>query len=133
MQRAVKSLTPFDFRSDFQVAEPQPVDDDPPVRLTTAELVTLLAEARAEGAATVQREQAREESERLQGVTNALNEALTNLVALTGHLETFANEEGFSERASQLIRATARTILDGQGDLFTLQHSLTPDTPQGTP
>ncbi|KCZ49470.1 hypothetical protein [Hyphomonas pacifica] len=133
MQRAVKSLTPFDFRSDFSVAAAPPavLEEDPPVRLTTPELVQLLAEARAEGAATVRAEQARDEAERLQAVTNALNEALASLVALTSHLEACALEEGFSERATQLIRATARTIIDGQGDLFAAQQSLKSDPFRG--
>ena len=133
MHRAVKSLTDFDFRSDFCAGQAVEAEIDPPVRLTTPELLQMLAEARAEGAATVQREAARAETERLQGVTNALNEALANLVALTGHLEACAYEEGFSERAHALIRATARTILDGQGDLFAAQQSLKSDIAEGKP
>ncbi len=133
MHRAVKSVTPFDFRSDFRADAPVEVELDPPVKLTTPELLDMLAEARAEGAATARAEVARAESERLQDVTNALNEALANLVALTGHLEACAYEEGFSERAHALIRATARTILDGQGDLFATQSSLKSVTPEGTP
>ncbi|MDX1291415.1 MAG: hypothetical protein R3265_01285, partial [Hyphomonas sp.] len=96
MHRAVKSVTPFDFRSDFRADAPVEVELDPPVKLTTPELLDMLAEARAEGAATARAEVARAESERLQDVTNALNEALANLVALTGHLEACAYEEGFS-------------------------------------
>ena len=82
IHRAVKSVTPFDFRSDFSASAPAPVEIDPPVKLTTPELLDMLAEARAEGAASVRTEEARAETERLQGVTNALNEALANLVAL---------------------------------------------------
>ena len=115
IHRAVKSVTPFDFRSDFSARAPAPV------------------EARAEGAASVRTEEARAETERLQGVTNALNEALANLVALTGHLEACAYDEGFSDRAHALIRATARTILDGQGDLFDAQQSLKRVAPEGKP
>ena len=99
IHRAVKSVTQFEFRSDFSPGEAAPVELDPPVKLT---------------------------------VTNALNEALANLVALTGHLEACAYEEGFSDRAHALIRATARTILDGQGDLFDARQSLTRVTPEGT-
>ena len=132
IHRAVKSVTQFEFRSDFSPGEAAPVELDPPVKLTTPELLEMLAEARAEGAASVRAEAARADSERLQGVTNALNEALANLEALTGHLEACAYEEGFSDRAHALIRATARTILDGQGDLFDARQSLTRVTPEGT-
>lgn len=132
IHRAVKSVTQFEFRSDFSPGEAAPVELDPPVKLTTPELLEMLAEARAEGAASVRAEAVRADSERLQGVTNALNEALANLVALTGHLEACAYEEGFSDRAHALIRATARTILDGQGDLFDARQSLTRVTPEGT-
>jgi hypothetical protein len=133
IHRAVKSVTPFDFRSDFCAAPPAQVDADPAVSLTTPELLQMLAEARAEGAAMAQADAARADLAHLQTATNALNEALANLVALTGHLEACAYEEGFSERAHALIRATARTILDGQGDLFAAQHSLKTGTPEGTP
>lgn len=133
IHRAVKSVSPFDFRSDFSASAPAPVEIDPPVKLTTPELLDMLAEARAEGAASVRTEEARAETERLQGVTNALNEALANLVALTGHLEACAYDEGFSDRAHALIRATARTILDGQGDLFDAQQSLKRVAPEGKP
>ena len=133
IHRAVKSVTPFDFRSDFCAAPPAQVDADPAVSLTTPELLQMLADARAEGAAMAQADAARADLAHLQTATNALNEALANLVALTGHLEACAYEEGFSERAHALIRATARTILDGQGDLFAAQHSLKTGTPEGTP
>ena len=133
IHRAVKSVTPFDFRSDFSPAPPVQADPDPAVSLTTPELLQMLAEARAEGAEMAQAEAARADLAHLQTATNALNEALANLVALTGHLEACAYEEGFSERAHALIRATARTILDGQGDLFAAQHSLKTGTPEGTP
>jgi len=133
IHRAVKSVTPFDFRSDFSAAPPAQADLDPAVSLTTPELLQMLAEARAEGAAMAQADAARADLAHLQTATNALNEALANLVALTGHLEACAYEEGFSERAHALIRATARTILDGQGDLFAAQHSLKTGTPEGTP
>lgn len=132
MQRAVKSLQDFEFRSDFTIVEPEIIEDDPPVKLTTPELVQLLAEARAEGAASVRAELARDETERLQSATNALNEALANLVALTGHLEACALEEGVTQRAAELITATARTIIDGQGDLFAAQQTYAADLPEGT-
>ena len=132
IHRAVKSVTPFEFRSDFTADTMKPVEVNPPVKLTTPELLDMLAEARAEGAATARLEHQTDESARLQDVTNALNEALANLVALTGHLEACAYDEAFSERAHALIRATARTILDGQGDLFAARTSLKSDNAEGS-
>ena len=52
IHRAVKSVTQFEFRSDFSPGEAAPVELDPPVKLTTPELLEMLAEARAEGAAS---------------------------------------------------------------------------------
>ena len=56
IHRAVKSVTPFEFRSDFTADTMKPVEVDPPVKLTTPELLDMLAEARAEGAATARLE-----------------------------------------------------------------------------
>ncbi|KCZ88355.1 hypothetical protein [Hyphomonas johnsonii] len=120
-QRAVKSIEPFEFRSDFS-STPEPkapaLPDGGQVTLTGPELARLLSEARAEGLAEAARLETLQTEERLQAVTLKLNDALANLVALAGHLEAGAYD-GLDVTASlDLIQTTAQRIIDGQGDLF---------------
>ncbi len=121
IQRAVKSLQPFDFRSDFT---PPPEPDVPAlpveekITLSAPDLAMLLTEARAEAHAAAMSLKHDEQNARLQQVTENLTEALSNLVSLAGHLETSAYSDGFRESALRLVTATAQRIVDGQGDLF---------------
>ena len=121
MQRAVKSLRPFDFRSDF-TPQPEPAAPAPPVEekiaLTAPDLAMLLTEARAEAHAAALSLKNNEQAARLQQVTENLTEALANLVSLAGHLEASAYSDGFRETALRLVTSTAQRIVDGQGDLF---------------
>ncbi len=128
MQRAVKAIQPFEFRSDFDFVPAEPVVEieveqpevieDAKISLTGAELAMLLSEARAEGIAEAEVREQHEEQERLNAVTSNLNQALANLVALAGHLEAAAYEDKFNDTSIKLINATAQRIVDGQGDLF---------------
>lgn len=120
-QRAVKSVQPFEFRSDFMLA-PAPEQPAAPTEgqltLTGPELARLLSDARSEGLAEAARLESIQSDERLQAVTLKLNDALADLVALAKHLEAGAYE-GLDIAASlDLINATAQRIIDGQGDLF---------------
>jgi flagellar biosynthesis/type III secretory pathway protein FliH len=123
-QRAVKQIQPFEFRSDFgpqtETAFAQPLAEpaDARLRLEPAELAMLLSQARAEGLAEGLARVDDAGQERLQSVTNSLNQALANLVALAGHLEASAIDAQMAETSLRLINATARRIIDGQGDLF---------------
>jgi hypothetical protein len=121
MQRAVKSLQPFDFRSDF-TPQPEPEVLAPPVEekiaLSGPDLAMLLTEARAEAHAAAMSLKHNEQNARLQQVTENLTQALANLVALAGHLESSAYSDGFRDSALRLVTATAQRIVDGQGDLF---------------
>ena len=131
MQRAVKSLQPFDFRSDF-IAPPEPETPALPVEekivLSAPDLAMLLTEARAEAHAAAMSLRHDEQNARLQQVTDNLKEALSNLVSLAGHLEASAYSDGFRETALRLVTATAQRIVDGQGDLF----AQTPEFGQNT-
>ena len=121
MQRAVKSLQPFDFRSDFTL-QPEPEQPVFPVEekitLSAPDLAMLLTEARAEAHAAAMSMRHEEQNVRLQQLTENLKEALANLVTLAGHLETSAYSDGFRQSALRLVTATAQRIVDGQGDLF---------------
>ncbi|MEH6412254.1 MAG: hypothetical protein V7741_17145 [Hyphomonas sp.] len=120
-QRAVKSVQPFEFRSDFTLPsapEQPPAPAEGQLTLTGPELARLLSEARSEGLAEAARLQSLQSDERLQAVTLKLNDALADLVILARHLEAGAYE-GLDIAASlDLINATAQRIIDGQGDLF---------------
>lgn len=120
-QRAVKSVQPFEFRSDFTRA-PEPEQPAPATEgqltLTGPELAHLLSEARSEGLAEAARLESLQAEERLQAVTQSLNDALTDLVSLARHLEAGAYEGLDIAVALDLINATAQRIVDGQGDLF---------------
>jgi len=122
MQRAVKSLQPFEFRDDFSAqpelmpAPPSPAEEK--VVLSGQDLALLLTEARAEGYAAAMAQRHGEQDERLQQVTDHLGEALASLVSLASHLEATAYAEGFRDTALHLVTATAQRIVDGQGDLF---------------
>ena len=71
-QRAVKSVQPFEFRSDFTLA-PEPEQPAPPTEgqltLTGPELAHLLSEARSEGLAEAVHLESLKADERLQAVT----------------------------------------------------------------
>ena len=121
MQRAVKSLQPFDFRSDFT---PQPEPELPAlpveekITLSAPDLAMLLTEARAEAHAAAMSMKYDEQNARLQQVTENLTDALANLVSLAGHLESSAYSDGFRESALRLVKIAAQRIVDAQGDLF---------------
>lgn len=121
MQRAVKSLQPFDFRSDF-TSQPEPEMPVFPVEekitLSAPDLAMLLTEARAEAHAAAMSMKHDEQNARLQQVTENLTDALANLVSLAGHLESSAYSDGFRESALRLVTIAAQRIVDGQGDLF---------------
>jgi len=139
MQRAVKSLQPFDFRSDFTArAEPElpppPVDEK--IVLSGYDLNLLLTEARAEAYSMAIAQRNQEQIARLQQVTENLTDALANLVSLAGHLEASAYADGFRETALHLVTATAQRIVDGQGDLFAqraeFSHKTSPTVEDGS-
>lgn len=121
MRRAVKTLQPFDFSSDFapqKAPEPPPPPVDDRVAMSGHDLNMLLTEARAEAYAMAMAQRNDEQAQRLQQVTENLTDALANLVSLAGHLEASAFSDGFRETALRLVTATAQRIVDGQGDLF---------------
>ena len=121
MQRAVKSLQAFDFRSDFMpqpAPEVAPLPEEDKVALSGHDLTLLLTEARAEAYAMAMAQRNDQQNARLQQVTENLTDALANLVSLAGHLEASAYTDGFKDTALQLVTAAAQRIVDGQGDLF---------------
>lgn len=139
-RRAVKTVQDFEYRSDFGpqeldlVTEPEPTEEAPSalkegqITLTGPELAMMLSEARAEGLVEGREQASQDDDDRVQLVTNKLNEALANLVALAGHLEASAYDSAMSETSLRLINATAKRIVDGQGDLFSAGQKTETDT-----
>jgi hypothetical protein len=116
--RAVKSVQPFEFRTDFSLPPEPPPETEGRMSLTGPELAHLLSEARSEGLAEAARLESLQTEERLQAVTLKLNDALLDLVSLARHLEAGAYEGLDIAAALDIINATAQRIVDGQGDLF---------------
>lgn len=129
-QRIVKTVQPFEFRSDFQpaptgadaivVEEPPEADNDTEERisLTAPELAELLSMARSEGVTEALQMRSEEMREDLSGVTSELTNALGSLVTLAEHIEVSGLAQGACQKTLDLINAATKRIADGQGDLF---------------
>lgn len=129
-QRVVKTVQPFEFRSDFQpaptgadaiIVEDVPEadnDTEERISLTGPELAELLSMARSEGVTEALQMRSEEMREDLSGVTAELTDALGNLVTLAEHIEVSGMAQGACQKTLDLINAATKRIVDGQGDLF---------------
>lgn len=118
--RAVKAVTPFDFRADFG---PQPEDiaeEAEPARVsfTGEEVAGLIAQVRAETLAEVAAMKAEAESERLSKVTAEVRRALGEVVQLMSLIEAARFDAETEERLRGAVESLAARLIDGQGDLF---------------
>jgi len=116
MRRRVEALKPFAFESDFS---PPKTDTDDKIELSAADLAALLADTREATATLVRDDTLSAESERLQAVSADLKQALAAIVNLATLLEKAAIDEHDRQLALQSIQHLARTLIDGQGELFT--------------
>lgn len=116
--RAIKSVTPFAFRSDFG-PQPEEVAEDPArVSFTGEELAALITQVRAETLAEVARLKADTESERLASVTAELTQALDEIAAVMNLIGSAQYHATTEARLRSLIDGAAARIVSGQGDLF---------------
>ncbi len=116
--RAVKSVTAFDFRSDFG-PQPETVADEPArVSFTGEEVAGLIAQVRAETLAEVAKRNAEAESERLAKVTAELSTALGEIVQVMSLIENSEFTAATETRLRGLIEAVAGRVARQQGDLF---------------
>ncbi len=121
MQRAVKTIHPFEFRADFTLAEApvvQAPDGPDRISLTGEELAALLAQARHDALAEAARQTHADDLGSLRAFGAELSQVLADLVALTGHIEAVNYDSATEARARGLIDGAAKRIIDGQGDLF---------------
>ncbi len=117
--RAVKSVTPFDFRADFGPQPEEAAADDPArVSFTGEEIAGLIAQVRAETLAEVARVKAESESERLAAVTAELAQALEEIAQVMRLIESSQFHATTEARLRSLIDGAAARIVHGQGDLF---------------
>ena len=115
MRRRVETLQPFRFESDFSANK---TDVPEQVSLSAADLTALLAEARESTAALVRDDTLRAATEHLETISANLHDALSSIVRLAAHLENAAIDEQDRQTALDNIRHLARTLIDGQGELF---------------
>lgn len=117
--RAVKSVTPFDFRADFGL-QPEGIAAGEAARVsfTGEEIAGLIAQVRAETLAEAARAGAGAESERLAAVTAELALALEEIGQIMRVIEAARFEAPTEARVRGLIESAAARIVHGQGDLF---------------
>ncbi|MBA3069181.1 MAG: hypothetical protein FP825_11965 [Hyphomonas sp.] len=116
--RAVKSVTPFDFRADFGPQPEEAAGDVARVSFTGAEIAGLIAQVRAETLADVARVKAETESERLAAAAAELAQALEEIGQVMRLIETSQFHAATEARLRSLIDGAAARIVHGQGDLF---------------
>jgi hypothetical protein len=115
---AVKSVTPFTFRSDFQAPAPERPDQADTVALSANELAELLANARNEGMAAADARHDKETANKLTAMSVQLNAALEQLLKLAHCLDASALPPETETDIKQLLTAACAHIVNGQGDLF---------------
>ena len=120
MTEAARLLSPFDFRSDFAV----PPAEAGEVRLSADEVVALIAKVRADTLAEISRQEAQETLDRLDRVTAAMREVLSDLLKVMQLLDSAAFDEPTSAQLRGTVTGLAQRLLDGQGDLFGLTRDL---------
>jgi K+-sensing histidine kinase KdpD len=123
MRRRVEQLKPFRFESDFS-APSAPSDDT--LTLTSADLAALLAETRQATADLVRNDTLGAEAERLNAISEDLKSALSAIVNLASLLEKAAIDEHDRRLALNSVQHIARTLVDGQGELFSKSAARSP-------
>ncbi len=120
MAEAVRTLSAFDFRSDFSA----PAAEAGEVRLSAEEVVALIAKVRADTLAEISRQEAQETLDRLDRVTATMRDVLSDLLKVMQLVETAAFDEDTNARLRGTVTGLAQRLLDGQGDLFGLTRDI---------
>jgi len=116
--RAVKSVTAFDFRSDFGSQAEEVAADPARVSFTGEEVAALITQVRAETLAEVAKMKSVTESERLSAVTAELTQALDEITEVMRLIASSQYHATIEARLRSLIDGAAARIAGGQGDLF---------------
>ena len=115
MRRRIESLQPFPFESDFSVAK---IETPEQITLSAGDLAALLADTRDSTAALVRDDTLSAQAEHLETISADLRQALSAIVNLAAHLESASIDEHDRRMALDNVRHLARTLIDGQGELF---------------
>jgi hypothetical protein len=117
MKRQINQLVPFMFSSDFSVdREDTPAPDT--MTISMEHLSSLLARTQETTAALVRDDALQAEAETLEQATLNLKTALAAIVQLAEQLEHAALSSEARSNALTAVRHIARTLVDGQADLF---------------
>lgn len=120
MPQATRTLSAFDFRTDFTA----PPADAGEVRLSAEEVVALIAKVRADTLAEISRQEAQETLDRLDRVTATMRDVLSDLLKLMQLVEAATEEDETRKDLRATVTGLAQRLLDGQGDLFGLTRDL---------
>jgi hypothetical protein len=120
MPQATRTLSAFDFRTDFTA----PPADAGEVRLSAEEVVALIAKVRADTLAEISRQQAQETLDRLDRVTATMRDVLSDLLKVMRLVEAATEEDETRKHLRATVTGLAQRLLDGQGDLFGLTRDL---------
>ena len=121
---ATRPLAPFDFRADFAPPEAAVEAGPETIRLTAEEVLALISKVRSDALAEAARQETAETLDRLEAVAGAMRTALADMVQLMGQIEAAGYDTATEERLRGTLNAAARRLIDGQGDLFERQRSL---------
>ena len=116
--RSVKSVIPFEFRSDFEPPAPAQDEENNRLSISIAELAALLEDTRTSTANLIQDEQAKIQAEAMTASAQGLKTALSHIVELAGLLENASLSRDTKQDALKRVRHIAAELIDGQGDLF---------------
>lgn len=120
MPQAARTLSAFDFRTDFSA----PSAEAGEVRLSAEEVVALIARVRADTLAEISRQEAQETLDRLDRVTATMRDVLSDLLKVMQLVEAATEEDETRKHLRATVTGLAQRLLDGQGDLFGLTRDL---------
>ncbi len=115
---SIKSVTPFDFRSDFEAPAHQAEAEKDRISISLPELAALLEDTRQSTAALVRDEQLKYQADAMRASAASFKTALAQIVQLAQTLENAAITENDRDNAMSQVRTIAAELIDGQGNLF---------------
>jgi hypothetical protein len=116
--RAVKSVTPFDFRADFGPQREEAAASPARVSFSGEEIAALMTKIRIQTLAEAAKMSTENEIERLAAVTAELTRALDEIAEVMRLIASSQYEASTEARLRSLIDGASARIVSGQGDLF---------------
>ena len=116
MRRKIGQLRPYSFSSAFVVASEPPDPED--LKISVGDLSALVTQTQITTASLVRDETLSAEAAKLEQASENLTTAPSGIVRLAAQLERAALSPEDRSEALQNVRDIARTLVDGQADLF---------------